>query len=79
VIISAYEKNMSHIELKVEFVKKRIEYLMTEVERTSNVPLTKCVKKYGKTYALNVSLSLKFLSHETFMHDAVFLRGRLML
>jgi archaellum component FlaC len=45
VIISGYQKNMSHIELKVEFVKKRIEYLMTEVERTSNVPLTKCVKK----------------------------------
>lgn len=45
-VISAYEKNMSHIEKKVEFVRKRVEYLMGEVEQTSNFPLTKCVKKY---------------------------------
>lgn len=36
---------MSHIQQKVEFIEKRIEFLMSEVEEVSNVPLIKCVKK----------------------------------
>lgn len=36
---------MSRIRQNVSFIKQRIEYLMKEVERTSNLPLIKCVKK----------------------------------
>lgn len=45
VIISAYKKNMSHIDKKVNFVERRIEFLIKEVETTSHLPLMKCVKK----------------------------------
>jgi hypothetical protein len=45
VIISAYQKNMKHIDMKVNFVERRIEYLILEVEATSSLPLMKCVKK----------------------------------
>lgn len=36
---------MAHIDMKVNFVEKRIEFLIKEVESTSNLPLMKCVKK----------------------------------
>lgn len=73
-IISAYEKNMSHIDEKVNFVEKRIEFLIKEVESTSNFPLMKCVKKWVSARGFRVAqINAFYLSYSIFMRkiDAI--------